>query len=431
VDGDWDGSGDLRHTGPVRTAVSSRVTYREVLGVREFRAILLSQALSTLGDQVTRVAVALLVFQRSGSAFAASATYACSYLTWLVGGTPLSAFADRYPRRTVMVVSDVARAGLVVLLAFPGLPLVVVFALLVLTGFLAPPFDSARSALLPDLLPGDRYVVGNALMNGAFQGGQVAGFLVGGALVAAVSYRGALLVDAATFVVSAAVLLLVVPAGARTERDGRTSLLRETVEGVRAVAGNPRLRWLLAYALLSTAVAIPAEGLAVAVASSLGRGSVAVGALTATIPAGFLLGSVVVLRVEPSRRLRLLPGLALLGSAPLLLTVVLRNPFLIGAVWVLAGAGNALQLVASAEYVSSTPPELRGRAYGVAGTCLMAVQGLVLLVVGAAADELDPRTVITLTGVVGLLVLPLVMLLSPERKDPAQEQANAGRESQG
>ncbi len=411
--------------------MSSRVTYREVLGMREFRAILLSQGLSTLGDQVTRVAVALLVFQRSGSAFAASATYACSYLTWLVGGTPLSAFADRYPRRTVMVVSDVARAGLVVLLAMPGLPLVVVFALLVLTGFLAPPFDSARSALLPDLLPGDRYVVGNALMNGAFQGGQVAGFLVGGALVAAVSYRGALLVDAATFVVSAAVLLLMVPAGARTERDGRTSLLRETVEGVRAVAGNPRLRWLLAYALLSTAVAIPAEGLAVAVASSLGRGSVAVGALTATIPAGFLLGSVVVLRVEPSRRLRLLPLLALLGSAPLLLTVVLRNPFLIGAVWVLAGAGNALQLVASAEYVSSTPPELRGRAYGVAGTCLMAVQGIVLLVVGAAADELDPRTVITLTGVVGLLVLPLVMLLSPERKDPAQERANAGRESQG
>lgn len=415
----------------MRTAVSSRVTYREVLSVREFRAILLSQALSTLGDQVTRVAVALLVFQRSGSAFAASATYACSYLTWLVGGTPLSAFADRYPRRTVMVVCDVARAVLVVLLALPGLPLVVVFALLVLTGFLAPPFDSARSALLPDLLPGDRYVVGNALMNGAFQGGQVAGFLVGGALVAAVSYRGALLVDAATFVVSAAVLLLMVPAGARTERDGRTSLLSETVEGVRAVAGNPRLRWLLAYALLSTAVAIPAEGLAVAVASSLGRGSVAVGALTATIPAGFLLGSVVVLRVEPSRRLRLLPVLALLGSAPLLLTVVLRNPFLIGAVWVLAGAGNALQLVASAEYVSSTPPELRGRAYGVAGTCLMAVQGLVLLVVGAAADKLDPRTVITLTGVVGLLVLPLVMLLSPERKDSAQERANAGRESQG
>jgi len=415
----------------VRTAVSSRVTYREVLGVREFRAILLSQALSTLGDQVTRVAVALLVFQRSGSAFAASATYACSYLTWLVGGTPLSAFADRYPRRTVMVVSDVARAGLVVLLAFPGLPLVVVFALLVLTGFLAPPFDSARSALLPDLLPGDRYVVGNALMNGAFQGGQVAGFLVGGALVAAVSYRGALLVDAATFVVSAAVLLLVVPAGARTERDGRTSLLRETVEGVRAVAGNPRLRWLLAYALLGTAVAIPAEGLAVAVASSLGRGAVTVGALTAAMPAGFLLGSVVVLRFAPSRRLALLPVLVLVGSAPLLLTAALRNPFLIGAVWVLAGAGSALQLVANAEFVTSTPPELRGRAYGVAGTCLMAVQGIVLLVVGAAADVLDPRTVVTLTGVVGLLLLPLVMLLSPEGKRRAQEQPGTRRECQG
>ncbi len=105
-------------------------------------------ALSTVGDQIARIAVALLVLERSGSAFAASATYACSYLTWLVGGPFLSSIADRYPRRRVMVVCDLLRMALIACLAVPGTPLWAVFCVLVLVGLLAPPFDAARSSLL-------------------------------------------------------------------------------------------------------------------------------------------------------------------------------------------------------------------------------------------------------------------------------------------
>ena len=87
---------------------------------REFRALLAADGLSVVGDQVARIAVALLVLERSGSAFAASATYACSYLTWLVGGPFLTAVADRYPRRRVMVVCDLLRMALIASLAVPG-----------------------------------------------------------------------------------------------------------------------------------------------------------------------------------------------------------------------------------------------------------------------------------------------------------------------
>jgi len=92
------------------------VTYRQVLAVREFRAIAVSQGLSILGDQVARIAVALLVYARSHSALATAATYACSYLPGLLGGPLLSALADRYRRRTIMAVCDVARTILVLLL---------------------------------------------------------------------------------------------------------------------------------------------------------------------------------------------------------------------------------------------------------------------------------------------------------------------------
>ena len=131
-----------------------RVTYRAVLRVREFRALLVADGLSTLGDQVARIAVALLVLERSGSAFAASATYACSYLTWLVGGPLLSALPDRYPRRRLMIFCDLARMALVACLAIPGISLWLVFAVLTVVGLLAPPAEAARSALLADILEG-------------------------------------------------------------------------------------------------------------------------------------------------------------------------------------------------------------------------------------------------------------------------------------
>ena len=92
--------------------------------------------------------------------------------------------------------------------AVPGAPLWAVFAVLVLVGLLAPPFDAARSSLCADLLTGEHYVVGNALTNAVSQAGQLLGFVLGGTLVVWLGVGGALLVDALTFGLSAVLLVL-------------------------------------------------------------------------------------------------------------------------------------------------------------------------------------------------------------------------------
>jgi MFS family permease len=386
------------------------VTYRQVLAVREFRALLLAGGLSVLGDQVARIAVALLVFERSGSPLAASATYATSYLTWLVGGPLLSALPDRYSRRRVMIACDLTRMALVALLALPGLPLWAVFAVLVLAGLLAPPFDSARSALLADLLDGEDYVVANALANAVSQAGQVAGFVAGGAMVLAVGVRGALLADAATFAVSAAVLLLVVrprPHPAPTGQ-GSGSLLSEAVAGARLVGGSPRLRRLLAWGVLSACAVIAPEGLAVAVTQQQGGGALAAGLLTAAVPAGFLVGSALLLRIRTERRERLFPLLMVVACLPLMATPFVDSLVVIGLLWVVAGVGNALQLIANAAYVKAVPAHLRGRAFGVAGSALMAIQGVALLAAGALAEVTEPRVPVAVGALVGLVLVPLL-----------------------
>lgn len=402
--------------------------YREVLRDPEYRAVFAADGLSVLGDQVTRLAVALLVFERTGSALAAAATYACSFLSWLVGGPLLSALADRLPRRRLMIACDVARALLVLLLLVPDLPLWVLFAVLLTIGLLAPPFDAARSALLADVLHGDRYVVGNALSGAVGQAGQVAGFVLGGALVALIGTRGALLVDAGTYVASALILRACVRERAVTVHDRAPGLAAELSAGLRLVLGSPALRGLLGWGVLIAAITIAPEGLAVTVADDLGGGALAAGLLTASVPAGFLVGSWLVLRLAPERRPALFPWLTALSGLALATSPLFDAVWLVLIVWTLAGMGTALQLVANAAFVQAVPAHLRGRAFGVAGTALMAVQGIVLLMAGALADLIGAQTAVAVVAVVGLGVLCLCGL---RRRPPAQVVAGAGRGSSG
>ena len=387
---------------------AERVTYGDVLRHPEFRTMFAAGGLSVVGDQLARIAVALLVFERSGSAFAASATYACSYLTWLLGGPVLSVLSDRHSRRQLMIVVDLLRLALVCLLVLPGIPLALIFAVLVAVGLLSPPFEAARSALLADMLEGERYLVGNTLTQTANQAGQVLGFVGGGALVALLGVEGALLTNAGTFALSALLLLVGVRERGRPMPTARVSLSREAAEGARLVLRSPTLRRLLAWGLLSAAVVIAPEGLAVAISDQAGGGALAAGLLTAAVPAGFLLGSFLLVRVPREQRERLFVPLTLISCLPLILTPLIDSLVLLAAAWVLAGTGNALQLIANASYVQAVPAHLRGRAYGIAGTALAAIQGVVLLLVGALAEVTDPRVPVAVVAALGLTLLPAV-----------------------
>lgn len=403
-----------------------RVRYRTVLANREFASLVVGQTLSTLGDQLARIAIAVLVFSRTSSPLAASATYGVSYASYLVGGPVLSSLSDRWPRLRVMVACDLLRAPLVLLLCVQSLPLAAVFVVVGLIGTLGPPFDSARGAVQPDLLPGEAYVTGSALINVLVQSAQVVGFAAGGALVAELSARGALALDAATFVISAGLLLAFLqarPAAMLPEQS--RGLLADSAEGLRLVASNHYLRCLLLVALLGSALLIAPEGLAVPIAADLGRGPVTAGLLTASIPAGFVVGGFAVLRLPTGTRIRLLPWLVLIGGVPLLLTPATRSPWVIGLLWMLSGAAGSVNLVASSAFMQACPREFRARAYGVAGTLLNAVQGVVLLLSGATAAATGGRESVALFA---LASLALLLLALAKGQRPIQVFSGTGRE---
>jgi MFS family permease len=377
--------------------VAARATFRDVFAVRQFRALWLAQILSVAGDRLALVALAVLVFSRTHSPLITAATYAVSYLPWLVGGLLLSGLADRYRRRGVMIGCDVVRCVLTAIMALPGVPLAVLVLLLFAVTTLAPPFESARAAVLPGILPGDRYVVGTAVARLTNQIGFVAGFACGGVTVELAGPRVALAADAATFAASAMLIRFGVRAGAAPagHREKRGT------GAVRLIFGHRQLRVLTLLAWLAAFYVVP-EGLAVPYARQLGGGAVMAGLLLAAMPTGMGIGVVAFGRlVAPAQRMRLMAPMAVCCCLPLLACWL--RPDLAGAMVIFAATGvlSAYQLAANAAFVQALPDRFRGQAFGLVMTGFSLGQSAALVAAGALAQALPVTSVIAISGAAG------------------------------
>src|SRR3954467_4648186 len=202
---------------PVRARAND---YRSLFAVVEFRALYVARTASLLGDQLARVALAILVFHETGSALITGLVYALTFLPYLAG-LFVAGLADRRPRRAVMIYGDLISAVAIGAMALPGVPLTVLCALLTIAMLVNPVYDAARAALLPEVLPGDLYVQGSALTSVTFGAVQVLGFGLGGGRVALAGPRPPLALDAAISLVPGAVLRIGTqrsPAASRGER---------------------------------------------------------------------------------------------------------------------------------------------------------------------------------------------------------------------
>ncbi|MFC5138224.1 MFS transporter [Actinomycetospora rhizophila] len=384
---------DGPHTGGAR--------FRDVLADPQFFALWLAQLLSVLGDQVARVALAVLVYTETASAGLTALTYALTFLPDLVAGPLLSGIADRAPRRLTMVVSDLLRAAVLALMAVPGMPFWALCLLVVAGQLIAAPFAAARAAILPHVLTGERYLVASAVSGTTYQSGQVLGFALGGPLVALVGVPVALLGDAVTFVVSAAILQFGVAEQRATGAAESAAGLRE---GARIVVGDRRLRALVALACVSAFV-VTIEGLAAPYAATLGGGPVAVGLLLAANPLGAALGIVLLARlVPPARRDRLLGPLAVASCVPLIASALHPPLAAVVTLWVVSGLACAYQVPANAAFVAAVPDAHRGQAFGLAVTALRVTQGLGVLLAGVLAEATGPAVAVAIAGGVGVLV---------------------------
>ncbi|GGL53390.1 MFS transporter [Planomonospora parontospora] len=368
-------------------------TYGDVFAADGFRVLFGSFALLVAGDQVKMLALAALVHARTGSAGLSAAAYMLGFLPYVVGGTFLISLADRVRPRPLMVAGELVRVATCLLLALAGMPVWAMLALVLATGVLSPVFGAARTALLPDLLAGDAFVLARSVLGVTAAGAQIGGLALGGGLLAATGSEGALLVTAGLSALAAAVLRAGLPDLPGRGRSGGGAV-RETLRVNRALLTDARVRGLLLAQWLPVSFVTGAEAVLIPY-----LGGTAGIALTAA-SAGLALGSFAVGRfVSPEGRERLALPLAVAGGVPLLGFAL--QPGLAGTallVLLATAAGGSYALGLQRRFVDVTPEAVRGQAFGLLGTGAMTGQAVGAALVGLAAEWTAPHLAMALAG---------------------------------
>jgi MFS family permease len=412
----------------VRGAVPPRATFREVFAVREFRVLWSSVVLSNAGDRLALVALTLLVYDRTRSPLLAALVYAAGYLPWVIGGLFLADVADRRPRRSVMVVCDAARAVLVAVMVIPHVPLAVLVALLFAATMFAPPFESARASITPEILSGERYVLGTSVLQTTSLAAQVLGAAGGGVAVAFIGVRPSLAVDSATFVLSGLLIAFGTRARPAAAAPGslQASPLARMRDGFRLVFGDPALRTLLLFGWLVIFYIIP-EGIAAPYAARLGGGSIATGLVIASTALSTTIAMPLFARfLRPRQRINWMGPLAILTCGSLVLTSL--HPGLAASLGVfsLSAAFGVYQNAANTAFVIRVPNERRAQAFGIATMGVIVGQGAAFVAAGAAAEVFAPAAVIAVGGGIGAVVA-FVLTLRWRHVSPPGGRHAAGR----
>lgn len=402
--------------------MSGASSVRGVLAIPDFLRLMVAQLLSEMGDWAARLALSVLVWQGTGQASITALVVSISFLPALGPGQWLTSQSNRLPARTVLVLTDLARAALFLLLAqFPSTPLAM--AVSFLTGLLAVPFNAQRAGILPEITGHERLVAGVKVSQILQDSAVIVGYLSGGALIALFHVRGALLFNALTFTVSAMVLAaLACPAARRaTPAEDRVNLRG----GLQALRDRPLVWAAAGLSVVAFAAGFSIESVVVPLSATYSP--------EPWLPTALFVGMAVVSLVATMAIPSTLDGPALLWASWLLVVVpgsVMLVAFVVaegsgdspwGAVLGVVGAGLlfAAPVPANALAAGLLPTVSRAAAFSLVAGVIAAGQALGTAVTGRLFDLMSFAGL----AVVAVVTLCLALLIGAWARSAARAEA--------
>ncbi|MGW0195113.1 MFS transporter [Nonomuraea sp. NPDC003201] len=381
-----------------------------------FRLLWLGQTVSSIGDQMFPVAVAIAVLNQGGSATDLGLVLAARTLALvlfvLVGGV----WADRLPRRLQMLAADALRAVAVSCLAaaviITDVSVWLLAAMVFLIGIGEAFFRPAQGALLPSIVPAESRAAGNAMMSVSLRAAAIAGPAAAGVLVLSVGVVGTLLIDAATFGWSMIMLWWI--REPPYKRPPRNSMLTDIRDGFKEVWTRPWIKALLLLSMVQLALVTAPSTVLLPIVGRQSFGSDTVFSLSlAALAVGGLAGAFAAAVWSPPR-----PGV----SAMLLLTLgtavplALMFPF---AAWTVVLAhflgGFAVEPFIVFWYTAlqkSIPEDKVARVLSLDWLATVALLPLALALVGPVV-ALAGSTLVLACALAASLLPPLLVLLVP------------------
>jgi MFS family permease len=388
----------------------------------EFRRFFAGQAISLVGDQVTLIALPLVaVLALDADAAQMGYLFAANLIPSLLFSLHAGAWVDRRGRRRrTMLIADLGRAGLLVSIPIAYAAGVLTFEQLYvvafLTGTLTVLFFVSYTTLFVSLVPRERYVEGQALLNGSRALSFVGGPALGGLLVQLLSAPAALVADAVSFLASALSLGSISPAEPPTETAERGHVLA----GIKYIFGSPIVRAsLLATATINFFNFVFWALYMLYATKSLDVAAGTLGLLLGVASVGGVIGSVVTGRL--SSRIGIGPAFVFgcfLFPVPLVLVPLAGGPrwvvfACLFAAEFLSGLGvMILDITAGAIKAAVVPDRLRARVTGAYMVVNYGVRPLGALVGGALGTAIGLRPTLWLAAV-GAIAGFLWLLPSP------------------
>jgi MFS family permease len=303
-----------------------------VLRRRNFALLWLGQLISQIGDMVLLIGLPFYVYQLTGSLVQTGLMYIVETIPRILLGSLAGVFVDRWDRRWTMVVSDLGRAGLLLMLLLVRSPaeLWLVYIVACLQSVISLFFAPALSAATPALVDEQQLVAANSLHSLSESLMRFIGPPLGGALLALLGLTGVVLVDSASFLLSASMILLIaMPARHVDQRpadDNRArwvQIWRELLDGLRLVRDRPTLTALfITFALFAVSGGLSAASLIVFVNEVMGGTALTLGWMAMAQGIGSLLGAALISRASAIVRPAYLVGVPLLIAGCIVLLFV-------------------------------------------------------------------------------------------------------------
>jgi MFS family permease len=421
-----------------RLAPSATGQFGQVLRNRDFSRLWVAQGVSNLGDWVYALAVAAVLSQRSGGGELArtlSIVLVAQVAPSAIFGSLLAGpLVDRFSRRSLMVWADVARgAAVATLLATPE-PSLAHFALVgAALGVSGSVFQPSLMATIPNVVGPGRVVAANALVAATYHGAVMIGPALGAFLVAETGARTAFAVNAASFGVSA--VLIVGAHVPRTVREaGRTTVravARDLADGARYVWRTPLVRGVLivvSIVLVAAAAKTPLETLFVRDVltedAPFAERARVLGLVTTSWGLGMLLGSFAApaLARRWHRERLLTVAIAIVGTAVLVVSQATEFGTVLIA-WLVAGSANALGNVSYETLLQErTPDEFRGRVFAATEAVLDSAYLAGVAAAAALGSLLPVSSAFAISAAVLFLAAALSRVLLPAPRSRRTEE---------
>ncbi|MBF8187980.1 MFS transporter [Nonomuraea sp. K274] len=372
-------------------------TYGQLLRTPEFTPLFAATSAHAAASTVSGLALGVLVYGATRSPLLAALSMFGPSLAQVIGAVALLSAADRLsPRATLSGIAVVFGLGTAVL-AVPGLPVLGVFAIVLVLGLVSSLNGGVRWGLLNEILPREGYLLGRSTMNMTMGVLQICGFAAGGVLVAALSSRGALLVSAVLYLAEA-----VITRWGLSDRPprgtGRPSVAATWRTNVQLWSSVPR-RYVYLALWVPNGLIVGCESLFVPYAPEHA------GLLFAVAAAGMLAGDILAGRFIPSKwRARLGAPLRLLLAVPYLV-FALQPGITVAAVAVAAASvGYAASLSLQERLMALTPEELSGHALGLHSSGMLTMQGVGAALAGAVAQVASATTAMAVMAALSVAV---------------------------